>query len=442
MLYLWLTGRPQNTNWDYYMQLFLAVFLILIGQKKRKGFVWRILLSVVLFFAFGIFVPGGIVLEFDSQFFSVLYSIFYFCSSFFLLVLLMMFSFDISFEESLYASIAAYLDQHMFFELHHILLLCWPYYAENWVLNKLLPTVPTVIVAYLLYREVKKHDGMVIQNQRMFFLAIASLSVNVVFSVIPTQTSTATNDDVFAYLYYMMTIICCLLLLIFLFSSTKEFALQNKVETLNRLWAEDRKNYEIQREEQEAFNRKVHDLKHFIASFEGEIPDESIARMQFLLNQNYPEDQTGLVPLDVVLQSKLRKCHKENIQLTFIGDGRLLSFMEEGAVYSLFANMLDNAIEASKAVTPESKRVISVSITQTKGMVQISSSNYFVGDIKIVNNTIESSSTDKKHHGYGLISIRKIAEHYGGILSLATKDQEFLLSVLFPEGGKVSVATQ
>ena len=41
-----------------------------------------------------------------------------------------------------------------------------------------------------------------------------------------------------------------------------------------------------------------------------------------------------------------------------------------------------------------------------------------------------TSKPDKEHHGFGVRNIRKTVEKYGGMLSFACEDKEFILTIM------------
>ena len=125
-------------------------------------------------------------------------------------------------------------------------------------------------------------------------------------------------------------------------------------------------------------------------------------------------------------------CRKENIRFTSIVDGKLLSFLSESDVYSLFGNILDNAIEANKKLNNEA-RVIHLSIKKIHNFIVIQEYNGYDGNIVTENGIIKSTKNDKTWHGYGLKSIQYIVEKYHGELKIETKNQTFNLNIIFSD---------
>lgn len=71
--------------------------------------------------------------------------------------------------------------------------------------------------------------------------------------------------------------------------------------------------------------------------------------------------------LDVILSDYSLRCRKSEVQLTCMADGGKIAFMDELDVYSLFGNMLENALEYEQTVTEKENRFISLTVHSDGG---------------------------------------------------------------------------
>jgi sensor histidine kinase regulating citrate/malate metabolism len=140
--------------------------------------------------------------------------------------------------------------------------------------------------------------------------------------------------------------------------------------------------------------------------------------------------RTGLEPLDVVLTEKSFQCESRQIQMNCFVDGKLIAFMEENDIYSLFGNALSNAIESLEKVAVE-KRYISVRISQHKNLVIIHIENYFDGELQF-KDFLPVTQRDTRFHGYGMKSVERIVLKYGGELSVLSENNTFNLDIVIP----------
>ena len=113
-------------------------------------------------------------------------------------------------------------------------------------------------------------------------------------------------------------------------------------------------------------------------------------------------------------------------------DGEKLSFIRENDIYALLGNILDNAMEAGEKWKKDEERVVSISTLSKEGFIRIHEENFFDGDLIYENNVLKTTKQNKLYHGFGVKSIKLIAEKYHGDVSISTKDGKFILDILLP----------
>ena len=106
-----------------------------------------------------------------------------------------------------------------------------------------------------------------------------------------------------------------------------------------------------------------------------------------------------------------------------------LSFIRENDIYALLGNILDN--EASEKRKKDEERVVSISTISKEGFIRIHWENFFDGDLIDENNVLKTTKQNKLYHGFGVKSIKLIAEKYHGDVSISAKDGKFILDILF-----------
>ena len=141
--------------------------------------------------------------------------------------------------------------------------------------------------------------------------------------------------------------------------------------------------------------------------------------------------KTGNHALDIILAEKSLYCQKNDISISYIIDGKKLNFIRESDIYSLFGNLLDNAIQSTIHLESE-KRIISISVRSEGDLVSINSHNYYSGQLQIQDGLPLTTKKDTRFHGFGVKSMVMIVEKYGGNISFSAKDQIFNLNILFP----------
>lgn len=195
-------------------------------------------------------------------------------------------------------------------------------------------------------------------------------------------------------------------------------------------------NYQISRTCVDLINQKYHDLKHQIEFLKREISEEDklayLSGMEREIQQYEAENKTGNNILDTILTTKSLLCQEKNIQITCVADGKALNFLNSMDICSLFGNALDNAITSTEKIENPEKRLIHVMVSREKGFLRIKIENSFQGELKMKNQLPVTTKEDRRYHGFGVKSMKEIAEKYKGSLTVSAKDGWFELRILIP----------
>ena len=204
-----------------------------------------------------------------------------------------------------------------------------------------------------------------------------------------------------------------------------------------RLLAERERQYRLSRENIEAINIKCHDIRHQIRhlSESGAVVDKDVlADIAREVNVYDSVVETGNEALDTILTEKSLTCSSEGIVLTVMADGAALGFMAPVDIYALFGNALDNAIEAVREVADPERRAISLSVRRRRHMVAVSVENCCNGRVRLAEDGLPATTKgDTANHGFGMRSMRGIAERYGGSLHAGAEGGTFYLNVLLAD---------
>ncbi len=134
---------------------------------------------------------------------------------------------------------------------------------------------------------------------------------------------------------------------------------------------------------------------------------------------------TGNFIADAILNDKSSLAEEYAIHIDFTG-----RIPEKGILNvdlcTVVANLTDNAIEALKDF--EGNKYIKIIANIRNGFLTLSFSNP-AKNVKIVNNRIKSSKSDKKNHGIGLKNVENVAKKYSGNMLLSFTDNEFTADV-------------
>lgn len=277
---------------------------------------------------------------------------------------------------------------------------------------------------------------------RILFVVWTVMFVIIPFfpSVIP-ETDITTEDR-----YYVMSImfsigifILGLAVPVIMIISTAERSLKEKNKSQEAYLAAELEyigQYKKTQVETKAFR---HDIKNNLAMtqmmLESGHTDEArehISDMLGRVSALSPKYVTGDEMLDLIISMKADKMDEMNIKFTLDGvtDGGLN--IKPMDMCSVFANALDNAIEAaSKCEDP----FVTFNIKRTDKFFVIKITNSAAKKIdagKLLATSGYTSKSDKDHHGFGLMNVRRTVEDYDGILKAESEDKSFTLSIMLP----------
>lgn len=209
---------------------------------------------------------------------------------------------------------------------------------------------------------------------------------------------------------------------------------QNRAETalMEQTILSERQQYQRMKDNIDIINMRCHDLKHQLANFSGKLTEEEVKALQEAVNIYDSTIKTGNEVLDVLIYEKQLACQQEGILLTCLADGKALSFMRTRHVYALFDNAVSNAIEAVRQLPDPEMKVISLNVSSKNGMVEIVTTNYFAGSVQFSDGLPNTTKANKNQHGFGSMSIRYIAEQYGGTMNAEAENDIYTMTVRIP----------
>ena len=302
-------------------------------------------------------------------------------------------------------------------------------------------TLALFLIAYFGFYRPKKYYIISIPVRIIFIVWAA---VFVLFPFIPAAMDSAdvTLDfryNVISIMYAIGIIILGLAAPVFLIVFSAERSMLEKNKSQEAYLAAELEyigQYKKKQVETKAFR---HDIKNNLAMTqmmldEGHVEEarEHIRDMLGEVSSLSPKYVTGDEMLDIIISMKADRMDELNIKfkLDGVADGGLQ--IKPMDMCSIFANALDNAIEAaSKCEEP----FVSFSIKRTDKffVIKIVNSAAKKTDIgKLLSTSGYTSKSDKDHHGFGLMNVRRAVEDYNGILKAESDEKSFTLSILMP----------
>ena len=430
----------------FIIELYTAEFLFTFPLKKRKLYPLRFASGAVVLLGL-----AAIPIPTNTFILSCVVFLFLFGLS----LPILWFCYDEPFVNILFCGMASYTCQHFAYEFTNLAMSAVSWGASpllgmysNAVINfskfdkTAVFSVTLYLMCYLLSywlvyslfgKRIKRNADMKIKSYVLLALVGAGLVTDIVISSVVTYF--LAENILGAAVNYITNMLCCLLLLAFQFSQlvTKE-ALQ-ELDIVRRMWQKEKEQYKASRDNVDLINIKCHDMRHKVRSFmrDRNLSDEDISEIEKSISIYDSAVKTGNEALDVILTEKSLQCTGNDIRFTCVADGTVLAFMSESDIYSLFGNIMDNAIEATLKIAEIDGRTVGIKINRVGRFVSVNAKNTYGDEIDFDERGLPiTTKADKDYHGFGIKSISYLVEKYGGNLSIVAKNGVFDLNLLFP----------
>lgn len=198
------------------------------------------------------------------------------------------------------------------------------------------------------------------------------------------------------------------------------------------------KYYKMLEEKQENYRKVIHDMRNHLITIEQMYKDgnsgaeEYMEDMHQLLNSLGQTYYTGNRELNIILNDKAQLADSLDIRMEYILGEIDLSAIKAIDQTIIFANLLDNAVEAIQRESVKNSnilKVVQVKMEQIRGFLVVQVRNPSASPKKTEHGFISSKSGKR---GIGLENVKQVVEHYDGTLVADWNDGWFEVSVTLP----------
>ncbi len=429
----------------FVIELVIAEFLYSFRLKKRKMYILRFIASLLV-----LFLVAAIPFPNNTFYFS--------CLNFFIIfsisLLSLWFIYDEPFISVLFCALASYTTQHLAYEFTNLTfsiveqgvspllgmysnaIIDFSSFDKTTLFAATLYLICYFIVYWIIYvvfaKQIKTGTDLRIKSKTLFALIGAGVLINIVISSVITYY--LQEDSLGSAINYATNTLCGILLLASQFGQLSTKEAKRELDILQKLWHQEKEQYQVLQENMDLINIKCHDMRHKIRAItDGKnLTNEEISEIEQSIAIYDSSVKTGNEALDVILTEKGFRCNGKGIKFTCVVDGSSLSFLSESDIYSLFGNIMDNAIYATLKVKDPEERLINLKVHKANGFVSINIKNSYEGEITFGKDGLPiTNNPDKNYHGFGMKSIAYIVDKYAGNLSIAVEDNIFNLNILF-----------
>lgn len=403
-----------------------AEILFGIFLKKRKHFVLRLSAALVVYLTLSVLF--GLL-------FQKIFPYGQYVVAFLLSILLLPICFEANIWDELFCIVAAVAMQNLSYSTGSFVvgLFGWDPIDLHWLFTSLqvvLYAVVHVITFLICAKRLKNVHGA---GEERFAMVIISLILTLVVYAMQNERQSLEATD---FLWWRaMFISYDILTLFMLFGMYDRNQLRRENAILDSLRASEERKYEFDKRAIEMVNIKCHDLKHQLIALRGMGGGDQERALKEIEDAVLIYDsiaKTGCKPLDVILSSDYLLCERYGIRLTYMIDGEKLAFMKATDIYSLFGNALDNAIRAERGIEDPEKRFINILVSARGRFLTMHIENYYDKEVVFRDGVPLTTKSDEENHGFGIISIKRIVEQYGGVFSVECAQNMFCLDITIP----------
>ena len=225
------------------------------------------------------------------------------------------------------------------------------------------------------------------------------------------------------------------------------FLLMVVIFFFNTIWQEIKEEDKIQRMEiamlegnyqslLETYNQKsiiMHDMKNHLRTISAMIREARLEDCELYIAQIVGEIKesenvvwTNHKILDLVLNMKFQEARKAKIKVRCKSDDMSDLSLSAGEICSLFANLLDNAIEASMKYPIKIERMINIVCQRHGSKLFVSVTNFMKKEMNSqINSFLKTTKKEEELHGFGLRSVKRIIHEREGYMKIKILGEQF-----------------
>ena len=431
---------PNKGAWSLIVfvgELLLATSVYVFKLRRRNHFwLWLVLcLSCFIGFAY-----SWSLIPYINSVTSIIFSILFFFIAFFGLIGSLMACFKVNIQAAMFLGTAGYAMQHFTYKLIQIVIGSIekgiPSFVDNnygiYGIYASFVIISLPIFYNMFGKKIHNNETLIIEDSRLLIISIILIICTVILNLIYESFVKVSNLALFI-VGCLFDMVCCFLTLFIEFEMLKSKEISEAYIQMKTIWESEKKQLEISKENMDYMKILAHDLKHELNESTLLISKDKVDELNHRIAAFGNSIKTGNDILDLVIAERTLIVQKENINLSIIADGSVLSNMKQSDCYSLFMNIMDNAIDAVKEL-PKDQREISLAVRESMGMILIHEVNPFKGTLNFKDGLPQTTKRDSMYHGFGTKSIKGIVDSYSGDCEISIKDYNiYVLNILLPK---------
>ncbi|MEF9921449.1 MAG: GHKL domain-containing protein [Anaerovoracaceae bacterium] len=305
-----------------------------------------------------------------------------------------------------------------------------------------------IIIRFFISTKKANNNKNITITENIYIMVVPFVSMFIIYYILDVFGNASIVDEINAWQVILIFLGILLMNIVVITSDNnvrKRYQLQNELESLNQ--KEELNQVIIKQQDQfisdmqgiaHDYTKQMEGLKLLLC--EHEICDPTKLEFQRYANemQNVIQENCrfAFIPTpalrSIFSQTQLR-CNSANIRFDVEIQYADFSFLAFPDVYSIFENMLDNAVAACADIqSSEVSKIIILEIIRKKDLIGIKIKNSKSNKIIIKNDTILTTKQESDNHGLGIRNMQKAVKAYEGFATITYTDEFFTVYITLP----------
>lgn len=179
-----------------------------------------------------------------------------------------------------------------------------------------------------------------------------------------------------------------------------------------------------------------HNYVHELSYIQGILNEKNYTKLEKYLKDELSSEKlkgynyifTSNKIIDSIINYKFEIAEQKGISVVCSLTVEIPELLEHD-ISIILSNLLDNAIEASEKLR-DTKPEIILNIAEKSGYYSILIKNRISNSIISENKQLHTTKNDRKHHGYGLRTVKMLTETHNGMVDIYEKDNFFIVNAM------------
>lgn len=300
----------------------------------------------------------------------------------------------------------------------------------------------TITFLVVLIIRLKKHNSLSTKlNKRYWSLLLLPLATLMLAILITLMFTSNPDQSIVTYILVLSTfailIVSNLLIFDFIDTISEVNAYESKMAVADEIIKNQTAQYETLIKHDSEMHKLRHDHKNFCIGLLSELRAgnvdtaiESLTREYDIINAEHLM-QSDIINSIVSIKRKAAEEHNAELHLNYNGANEINVAPTDLAI--ILGNALDNAIEACKNNRSDTPKIINMYVSVKNNVVYISMENPVQNTVD-TKNLVSTKRIENEHHGFGIISMKQIAEKYNGEVLFSCEDNVFTTVIVLNNG--------